>query len=158
MELLVPRSPADLIQSQDIKHRVVYSVLCGNLDGRGVWGEDGYMFVWLSPFAGTITPLLISYTPIYNKKFKKIADPGPNPNVMPFSLVVSFPSLLPEQPKHPQGSRQRTQDRVSHSWSVSSPPSSYTSECSGHGKAYLFPAHHQREIRSLSLRNGHGLQ
>ena len=127
----------------------------GNLGG-------GWIYVCMAESLccspGTITPLLISYTLIYNKKLKKIADPGPNPNVMLFSLVVSFPSLLPEQPKHPQGSRQRTQDRVSHSWSVSSPPSSYTSECSGHGKAYLFPAHHQREIRSLSLRNGHGLQ
>ena len=27
------------------------TVLCGNLDGRGIWGEWIHIYVWLSPFA-----------------------------------------------------------------------------------------------------------
>ena len=46
-----------------------------SLDGRGVWGENGYMNVWLSPFAVCLKPpqhgLLIGYTPIRNKSLKK---------------------------------------------------------------------------------------
>ena len=47
-------------------------MLCGRLDGKGVWGR---IDTCMSPFAVhlfTIT-LLNGYTPIQNKKFKKIA-------------------------------------------------------------------------------------
>ena len=47
------------------------SMLCGSLDGRGVWGgENGCRFMYdCSP--ETITALLIGYTPIQNKVFLK---------------------------------------------------------------------------------------
>ena len=28
------------------------AVLCGSLDGSGVWGEWIHVYVWLNPFAG----------------------------------------------------------------------------------------------------------
>ena len=45
------------------------SILCASLNGRGIWWENGdtCMYGW-SP--ETTTMLLISYTPIQNKKFK----------------------------------------------------------------------------------------
>ena len=50
-------------------------VWCDSLDGRGVWGGNGYTYVWLSPFAVHLRLsqrcLLIGYIPIQNKKFKK---------------------------------------------------------------------------------------
>ena len=50
------------------------SVFCGILDGRGVWKRMDTCIcmaesLWHSP--ETITMLLISYTPVQNKKFKK---------------------------------------------------------------------------------------
>ena len=43
----------------------LYSMLCGSLDGREVWGRmDTYIYAELSPFAETITTLLISYNPV----------------------------------------------------------------------------------------------
>ena len=59
------------------------SVLCGRLDGSGVWGRmDTCTSISIcvaeslccSP--GTITILLISYTPIQNKFFKKRREEG----------------------------------------------------------------------------------
>ena len=50
------------------------SMLCASLDGRGVWGR---MDIWtcmtesLCSSFETIIKLLISYTPIQNKKFEK---------------------------------------------------------------------------------------
>ena len=44
------------------------SVLCGSLDGREVWGRMDTYSLLCSP--ETITTLLISYTPIQNKKFE----------------------------------------------------------------------------------------
>ena len=38
-------------QGPTVQHREVCSVLCGSLDGRGVWGEWIHVYVWLSPFA-----------------------------------------------------------------------------------------------------------
>ena len=29
----------------------LYSMLCGSLDGMGVWGEWIHVYIWLSPFA-----------------------------------------------------------------------------------------------------------
>ena len=44
--------------------------LCfGRLNGRGVGEEWIHVYVWLSSPPETITTLLISYTPIQNKKF-----------------------------------------------------------------------------------------
>ena len=50
------------------------SVLCGSLDGRGDL-ERMDTCIWMAESLccppGTITTLLIKYTPIQNKKFKK---------------------------------------------------------------------------------------
>ena len=52
----------------------LHSVLCGSLDGRGVWGRmDTHICMAESlRYSPETTTLLISYTPIQNKKcFKK---------------------------------------------------------------------------------------
>ena len=49
------------------------SMLCGNLDGRGVWGRMDACICMpesLRYSPETVTPLLTGYTPIQNKKFK----------------------------------------------------------------------------------------
>ena len=50
-------------------------MLCGSLDGRGVWRKWIHLYVWLCPFPVHLKPLqhclLISYTPTQYKKFKK---------------------------------------------------------------------------------------
>ena len=38
-------------QGLTLLHREFCSMLCGRLDGRGVWGRMDSVFVWLSPFA-----------------------------------------------------------------------------------------------------------
>ena len=39
-------------QGPPAQHGEFCSVLCGSLDGRGVWGRKGTcVYVWLSPFA-----------------------------------------------------------------------------------------------------------
>ena len=50
------------------------SILCGSLDGRGDWGRtDTCIYVAKSLCCSPeTTTLLISYTPIQNKKFKKM--------------------------------------------------------------------------------------
>ena len=51
-----------------------HSELCGSLDGRGVWGRRDAcigMTASLCCPSEAIMTLLISYTPIQNKKFKK---------------------------------------------------------------------------------------
>ena len=53
---------------------ILSSVLCGSLDGRRVWGRmDTCMCTAESPHCSseTITTLLISYIPIWNKTFNK---------------------------------------------------------------------------------------
>ena len=49
-------------------------MLCGSLDGRGVWRKWIHLHVWICPFPVHLKPLqhclLISYTPIQNKKLK----------------------------------------------------------------------------------------
>ena len=53
----------------------LYSMLCGGLDGRVVWGEWTHVYVWLIPFILQLKLLqhclLIEYTPIKSKKLKK---------------------------------------------------------------------------------------
>ena len=61
-------------QGPSVKYRELCSMLCGNLDGKGVWGRMPtctWMAGSLCSSPETITTLLISYTPIQNKKFKK---------------------------------------------------------------------------------------
>ena len=59
-------------QGPTVQHRELCWMLCGSLDGRGVWGRmNTYICVALHCPPGTITALLISYTPMQNKEFKK---------------------------------------------------------------------------------------
>ena len=51
----------------------LFRILCGNLDGRGVWGRMDTCICMADPLQcspETITTLLISYTPTHNIKFK----------------------------------------------------------------------------------------
>ena len=55
------------------------SMLCGSLDGRGVWGRVDIcicMAESLHCSPGTITALLTGNTPIQNNKFRKDRDTG----------------------------------------------------------------------------------
>ena len=58
------------------QHRELRSVFRGGLDERGVWGRMDQVCVWLSPFIVHLKLsqlcLLIYYTAIQNKKFKKL--------------------------------------------------------------------------------------
>ena len=54
-----------------VRHMELYSMLPARLDGRGVGGEWIQVYVPLSPFAVHPPQLLIGYSPIQNKKFKK---------------------------------------------------------------------------------------
>ena len=50
-------------------------MLCGSFDGRGVWGRTDTCICMAESLCcspETITTLLIGYTPIKNKKLKKI--------------------------------------------------------------------------------------
>ena len=58
-------------QGPAVEHKEFCSVLCGSLDGRGVWGRvDTCVCMAEAPCCSpeTITTLLIIYTPIQNKK------------------------------------------------------------------------------------------
>ena len=60
-------------QEATVQHMELYSVLCANLDGRGVWRRTDTcicMAESLPCSPETTTTLLIGYTPIQNKKFK----------------------------------------------------------------------------------------
>ena len=63
------------ITNKDLVYSTGNSVLCGSLDGRGVWGRMGTCIrtaECLHCSAEAIATLLISYDPIQNKKgFKK---------------------------------------------------------------------------------------
>ena len=57
-------------QEPTVYHRELCSVLCGSLDGRGIWGRMDTcicMAESLCCLPETITTLLISYIPIQNK-------------------------------------------------------------------------------------------
>ena len=66
-------------QGPTILHREVCLMLCGSLNGRGVWGRMDTLHVWLSPFTVHLKLpqhcLLISYTPIQNKKSERKKHP-----------------------------------------------------------------------------------
>ena len=56
------------------KHMEFCSMICGRLDGRGVWGRMDTCICMAESLHGspeTIKILLTSYTPIQNKKFFK---------------------------------------------------------------------------------------
>ena len=59
-------------QGPTVQYRGLCSMLCGSLDGKGVWRRmDTCICMAKSLFClpETVTTLLISYTPIQNKKF-----------------------------------------------------------------------------------------
>ena len=61
----------DLLYLYLPEHMELCSVLCGSLDGRGLWKI--YLYVWLGPLAVYLKwsqCLLIGYTPVQNKMFK----------------------------------------------------------------------------------------
>ena len=61
-------------QGPTVEHRELCSVLCGSLDGRRVWGRMDTcicMAESLHCSPETITPLLIGYILVQNKKFKR---------------------------------------------------------------------------------------
>ena len=59
-------------QGPTLQHRELCSMLCGSLDGRGVWGRiDICMAEFFCYPPEIITTLLISYILIQNKKFNK---------------------------------------------------------------------------------------
>ena len=66
------------MQGPTVQRRELCSVLCGSLDGRGVWRRMNMcvcMSECLHSSPETITTfLLISYTPLQNKKFKIVTN------------------------------------------------------------------------------------
>ena len=61
-------------QGPTVEQRELCSMLCGSLDGRGVWGRMDTcicMAESLHCSPETITMLLICYTSIRNNKFRK---------------------------------------------------------------------------------------
>ena len=59
-------------QEPAVEHRELCSVLCGSLDGRGVWGRMDTCVCMVKSLCcspKTTTALLISSAPIQNKKF-----------------------------------------------------------------------------------------
>ena len=68
-ELICVKTYGDLAYS---KHMEFCSMLCGSLDGRGVWGRMDTCVCTAEPLhcsPESIKVLLISYTPIQNKVF-----------------------------------------------------------------------------------------
>ena len=68
----------------------VWSMLCGNLDGRGVGGEMDTcicMTESLRYLPETVITLLISYSLIQNKKFKRIKK---SVKMVIFFLILSL--------------------------------------------------------------------
>ena len=62
-------------QGPTVQQRELCSMLCGSLDGRGVWGRMDTcvcMAESLCCASEAVTTLLIGYIPIQNKKLKKI--------------------------------------------------------------------------------------
>ena len=65
----------DTEQAPTRQHRELFSMLCGSLDGRGVWGQVDTCICMAEPLSCSleiITAWLIGYIPIQSKKFKKI--------------------------------------------------------------------------------------
>ena len=58
-------------QGPIVQHRELCSMLCGSLDGRTIWGRMDICTCMAESFAVQLklTTLLISYTPVQNKRF-----------------------------------------------------------------------------------------
>ena len=71
------------------------SILCGSLDGRGVWGRMDICICMAESLCclPEIITLLIGYTPIQNKKFKKnpLCGEGRVPHCILNREVCSYP-------------------------------------------------------------------
>ena len=79
-------------QGPTVQHRKLFSMLCGSLDGSGVWERmDTCICIAESLCCSleTITTLLISYTLIQNKKFKV----GEEKNTILWGRVLRLSSL-----------------------------------------------------------------
>ena len=66
-------------QGSTVEHRELCLMLCGSLDGRGVWERTDtciHMAESLQCLPQIATTWLISYNPIQNKKFKKKSPPS----------------------------------------------------------------------------------
>ena len=62
------------VTNKVLEHRELCSVSCGSLDGRGIWRKRDICMSMAESFCclpETITTLLVSYTPMLNKKLKK---------------------------------------------------------------------------------------
>ena len=58
-------------QGPTVEHMELYSMFCGNLDGRGFGGEWIHVYVWLSPFTVHLKPSQHCYSAIPQYKIKK---------------------------------------------------------------------------------------
>ena len=76
------------------------SMLCGSLDGRGVWGRMDTC-IWMAELLycspETVTILLIRYTPIQNKKLKKESEkitPKTKEDICKLYIYIWFDIIL----------------------------------------------------------------
>ena len=69
------------------------SMSCGSLDGKGVWGRMNTCICMAEPLycsPETVTTLLISYTPIQNKKLKNESEKTTQKTKVIFNLYIFF--------------------------------------------------------------------
>ena len=71
----------DKQQGPTVQYMEICSMLCDNLDWRGICGDNGYMYIHMGEFfhcsPETITTcLLIGYTPVQNRSLKKESHNG----------------------------------------------------------------------------------
>ena len=87
----------DTQQGPTIQYMQLCSMLGNSLDGRGIWGRrDTYIGTAESLHCSpqTITTLLISYTPIQNKKLrKKVYMKYLNSRKQPYASMIIFTRL-----------------------------------------------------------------
>ena len=68
-------------QEPTVHHRELCSMFFGSLDERGIWVRMGTCICMAESLhcpPETITTLLIGYTPVRNKKLKKMPFKGPD--------------------------------------------------------------------------------
>ena len=82
-------------QRPTVQHKELDSMLRGSLDGRGVWGRMDICICMAESLCclPEIITLLIGYTPIQNKKFKKnpLCGEGRVPHCILNREVCSYP-------------------------------------------------------------------
>ena len=87
----------DTQQGPTVQYMELCSILGNSLDGRGIWGRMDTcicMAESLHCSPQTITMLLISYTPIQNKKFrKKVYMKYLNSHKQPYASMIIFTRL-----------------------------------------------------------------